>query len=71
MKFQVCPVNKAFGSVSKIVKNGSRVIFDEAGSYIQNQRTGKVIWLREQEGLYVLYVKVKPNYPVGFHWQEH
>ena len=70
MKFQLCPVNKALGSVSKIVKNGSRVIFDESGSYIQNKKTGNVIWLREQDGLYMLDVKVKPNCPMGFHWQE-
>ena len=74
MKFQVCPVNKALGSVSKIVHNGSRVVFDSddwGGSYIQNKRTGRKIWLREQDGLYMLDVQVKPNYEQGFTWQGH
>ena len=63
-------MNKALGSVSKMVKNGSRVVFEDTGSYIQNKRTGQVTWLREQDGLYFLDVKVKPNHPAGFHWQE-
>ena len=57
MKFQVCPVNKALGSVSKIVNNGSRAVFDSnenGGSYIQNKWTGRKIWLRDQDGLYRL-----------------
>ena len=41
MKFQVCPVTKALGSVSKMVQSGHRVVFDSAengeGSYIQTE----------------------------------
>eukprot|EP00973_Karenia_brevis_P041934 5804511-Karenia_brevis.AAC.1 len=32
MKFQVCPVTKALGSVSKMTKAGHRVVFDSAES---------------------------------------
>ena len=34
MTFQVANVNKALGSVSKMVRNGNRVVFDTSGSYI-------------------------------------
>eukprot|EP00973_Karenia_brevis_P050747 7049421-Karenia_brevis.AAC.1 len=29
MRFQVCPVTKALGSVSKMVRSGHRVVFDD------------------------------------------
>ena len=43
-------VNKALGSVSQIVNNGNRVIFDPAGSYIQNIATGQKMWMEEKDG---------------------
>ena len=72
MKFQVCPVTKALGSVSKMVQSGHRVVFDSAengeGSYIQNRATGNKTYLREENGVFVLDVWVKPRQP-GFGWQ--
>eukprot|EP00973_Karenia_brevis_P092280 12411633-Karenia_brevis.AAC.1 len=54
MRFQVCPVTKALGSVSKMTKTGHRVVFDsadsEGGSYILNKATGSKKYLREQNG---------------------
>ena len=50
MTFQVARVNKALGSVSKIVNNGNRVVFDQSGSYIENTWTKDRIWLREDNG---------------------
>ena len=38
---QVCEVNKALLSVSKAVKAGNVVVFDEDGSYIENKPTGQ------------------------------
>ena len=35
--FQVANVNKALGSGSKMVRSGSRVVFDTSGSYIENK----------------------------------
>ena len=35
--FQVGNVNKTLGSVSKMVRNGNRVVFDASGSYIENK----------------------------------
>ena len=60
MVFQVAAVNKALGSVSQIVSNGNRVIFDPTGSYIQNVGSVEKIWLRETNGVYVLDVLVAP-----------
>ena len=77
MKFQVCEVTKALGSVMKIVKNGNRVIFDDSGSYIEHKATGGKMWLKEHEGVYVLDCLVAPaaeaqaflNNNSGFGWQ--
>ena len=67
MKFQVCPVTKALGSVSKMVQSGHRVVFDSAesgeGSYIQSKATGQKTYLREENGVFVLDVWVKPKQP--------
>ena len=35
--FHAANVNKALGSVSKMVRNGNRVVFDTSGSYIEKQ----------------------------------
>ena len=37
MTFQVTDVTKALGSVSKIVANGNKVVFDESGSFIETR----------------------------------
>ena len=60
MKFQVCEVSKALGSVMNIVKNGNRVVFDESGSYIENKGNGSRMWLTEHDGVYVLDCLVAP-----------
>ena len=54
---QVCGVNKALLSVSKMVKSGNRVVFqnDKAGgSYIEDLQTGEHMYLREEGGMYML-----------------
>ena len=60
MTFQVAQVGKAFGSVSKIVHNQNRVVFDPEGSYIESLSDGSVLPLREHTGFYVLDVWVAP-----------
>ena len=60
MTFQCADVHKALGSVSQIVKRGNRVIFDENGSYIQNNLSGDVLWLEERNGVYVLPTYIAP-----------
>ena len=50
----VTEVDDALLSVSKVVKAGNRVVFDESGSYIEHKESGEVIPLLEQRGLYKL-----------------
>eukprot|EP00973_Karenia_brevis_P021533 2959621-Karenia_brevis.AAC.1 len=73
MKFQVCPVTKPLGSVSKMVKTGHKVVFDDPdsgeGSYIQNKVTGRKTYLRHENGIFMLDVWVKPN-ATGFTRQD-
>ena len=54
MTAQVCDVNKALLSVSKMVKAGNRVIFDPEGSYIEDKNTGECMNLKEKNGMYML-----------------
>ena len=63
MTFQVARVKKALGSVSQMVKNGNKLFFDQDSSgkdtsYIQNKRTNEKIWLRQENGVYVLDLMV-------------
>ena len=42
-----------------MVKNGNKLVFDQDSSgkdtsYIQNKRTNEKIWLRQENGVYVL-----------------
>ena len=60
MVFQVCNVNKALGSVSRICARGHRCVFDDAGSFIQHKATGEMIWLEQQNGVYVLDSVIAP-----------
>ena len=60
MTFQVAAVNKALGSVSKIVANGNRVVFAQDGSFIENEWSKDRLWLREDNGVYVLDMLVAP-----------
>ena len=54
MTAQVCDADKALLSVSKMVKAGHTVVFDEEGSFIENKETGVWIPLEERNGLYTL-----------------
>ena len=64
MRFNVCDVSKALGSVSQMCKIGHRVVFNppwsSQGSYIEQVATGENMWLQEESGLYVLKIKVAP-----------
>ena len=66
MKFIVCDVSKALGSVSQMCQTGHRVVFnppwDNEGSYIEHIDTGERMWMEEQGGLYILNTRVAPKY---------
>ena len=65
MKFTVCDVSKALGSVSQMCRTGHTVVFNppwhEDGSYIEHLDTGERMWLEESNGLYILNAKVAPK----------
>ena len=54
-------VSKVLASVSKICECGSRVLFDEAGSYIEDKRTGEKTSLRKRNGVYVMDMMIKKS----------
>ena len=51
---QVADVNKALLSVSTLVGQKCRVVFDEDESYIENKNTGDWFPLEQKNGMYVL-----------------
>ena len=80
MRFTVCDVFKAFGSVSQMCRTGHRVVFNppwnSEGSYIEHESIGERFWLQEEGGLYVVPTKVAPAHKqigrrkdAGFAWQ--
>ena len=65
MTFQVAQVHKALGSVSQMVRNGNRLVFDTDAngrdiSYIVNKATNEKLYMRQENGVYVLDVLVAP-----------
>ena len=71
MTFQVANVQKALGSVSQMVRKGNRVVFDRTANgedlaYIENKRSKEKMYMRLENGVYVLDVLVKPPYAKHF-----
>ena len=66
MKFIVCDVSKAFGSVSQMCRVGHKVVFnfawEQGGAYTEHIDTGEKMWLEERGGLYILAAKVVPKH---------
>ena len=56
----VADVKKPLASAVRVVQAGNRVVMDEEGSYIENVWTQDKIWLREDNGVYVLDMVVVP-----------
>ena len=64
---QVCEVNKALLSVSKMVNHGNKVVFGEIDgqgnriSYIEDNVTKERLWIEEENGMYALKVWVRSD----------
>ena len=58
--FQVAAVNKPLVSVSKLIDDGWRVVFDEEASYLKHKRTGNTINIRRERGVFVVDAFVDP-----------
>lgn len=61
LTMQVCEVNKALMSVTKISKTGHRVVFDDDWSFIEHKGTGHRTTLKQEGGVYTLDLWVKAN----------
>ena len=59
IKAQVCEVNKALLSVSRMVQAWNTVVFSRSGSYVEDEQTNERIPLREQGGMCTLKLWVK------------
>ena len=51
---QLCAENKALMGVKKVMRAGSRVVFDEEGSYIGDKVTGERIWATDDGGMFTV-----------------
>ena len=60
MSFQAAPIAKPLGSVKKICQAGHIVVLDDEGSYIYNNETQELNWMREHNGNYMLDVWLPP-----------
>ena len=60
-EFQVAPVHKTLLSVSKMLDNGHRVVFDTEWSYVEDIASGERTTLKRKRGLFVLQAWVRPR----------
>ena len=45
-----------------MVEKGHKVVFDRAGSYIEDSKTKQIMWMTEERGLYMLkLLETKPR----------
>ena len=65
LPFQVCDVKKPLVSVKKICERGNVIQFGpkEEDNFIKNIQTGEKIWLIEENGQYMMEVKVATESP--------
>ena len=61
--FQVAGVNKPLVSVAKLVEDGWKITFDQELSFLHHKKTGKVVKLRKERGVYVVdaYMIMNPS----------
>ena len=62
-------INKPLVSVSKLIADGWRVIFDEERSYLIHKATGHTIDLRSERGIFTVDAFIEPDGKSGFHRQ--
>ena len=61
ISFQVAPVHKALLSVSQMINDNHRVVFDQEWSYLEDKATGERTSLVRRNGLLVLQAWVRPR----------
>ena len=63
---QVCEVNKGLLSVRRMVQSGNTVVFNERGSYIEDNKTKERMYMQERNGMYMLQLWTKAERSSGF-----
>ena len=61
MAFRVCPIGKPVLSVSQITDMDNTVVFRNGGSFIHDNRTGRVTPLVRRRGIYEIDCKVQSH----------
>ena len=54
LTFQVAKVNKPLCSVGKLIDDDYRVVFDRAGCYLLDKKTGETMRIKRERGVFVL-----------------
>ena len=62
VSFQLAPVHKTLLSVSQMIDNNHRVVFDKEWSYLEDKTTGEKTTLVRRNGLFVLQAWVRPRH---------
>ena len=60
--FQVVGINKPLDSVSKLIDDGWRVVFDDEASYIDHRKAGCTIELTRERVVFVIDAIVDPSH---------
>ena len=61
--FQVAKISKPLVSVAKLNQEGWRVVFDPDQSFIQHKRSGKMVALKRERGVFIVeaYMDTDPK----------
>ena len=61
LMFQVAKVNKPLCLVSKLIDDDMRVVFDKTGSYLLDKKTGEIMRIKRERGVFLLEAFVTRN----------
>jgi hypothetical protein len=59
--FQVAGINKPLVSVSRLIDEGWRVVFDDEGSYLMHKKSKKMIHIDRTKGVFTVDAYVEPE----------
>ena len=68
MTIQVSPVHQPLMSVKMVCRAGHRVVFDDAGSFVENKKTLERLKIEEKDGAYIMDMWIKSD--AGFAGQK-
>ena len=63
--FQVAEVTKTLGAVRRMTEAGNRVVFDSAGSYVEDKKTGSRTEIKDDNGEFTMDVWVQTGGELG------